>query len=658
MAVDYARWAASPIGDGLMVEDAGLTLTTTGASSLAAMARSNLAQSAGTHGVEVMFWGGDELEATFGVVTTGAVLSAELGSANGIGWRLHRGQVLLNGSLVAAGLPTPSKGEPLGVRVVVGNPSVVTFYRGAQVVAQVDVQFAGPVHFAASIASTAAQGLRCIVNAGQWQGISPAINGAGWAAPAGTVSPTFLASEDYMSAAGDTPADQPYQGIVSTEGLATIASVSFWPWDGASRGGTAQMRVQDAGGFLDALALSAERDIPVAVRQVVQGQSLGTAQPVGRYVLDRIDIESDGAKALVLRDAHDDLDEPLHRAVFLPPQGDTLAWQAQPVVIGLVRSVPGAKVNSDGSAQWLSDAALASVGGVLDRGAVIAAGSGYTLAPGGQQLALTSPPLGPLVADASTLPDLSPAPLRQALADVFGRIGKAAWASADADAIDAATGYAGIGYYAGQASTPRQALTAILPSYAADWWQDGAGVLRLARLIEPETVADADLEFELDWRELQSDLIVMPDLAPNLSRRMGYQPNALALGAGDLITDLEQLPPAQRQQLTAEYRGQVYAAGTLARRYAHAETAAPIVSRFDRREDAQAEIDRVVGLYAIPRYFYAGRMTGRTDVQLRPGQVGRITYHRYGLQDGRKVLVTGVTSNRATGEHALKFWGA
>ncbi|MCD0281322.1 hypothetical protein JWH04_20660 [Xanthomonas melonis] len=658
MTTSYARWAASPIDEHLLVEDAGLTVASNAASSRNGAARSDISQVAGTHGVEVMFWGDDDLEATFGVVSAAAALTSEVGMSNGAGWRLRSGQIMVNGNEVAAGLPLPSKEEPVGMQIVIGTPSRVRFYRGSQVVAEVDAALSGALHFAVSIASTKAHGLRCIVNAGQWQGASPAVRAANWAQTIEDVPATFVSSEDYMSDPSDTPANQAYQGLISTEGLATIASVSFWPWDGASRGGTAQLRVQDADGALDALALSSARDVPVAVRQVLQGQPLSSASPVSRYVLDRVDIESDGGKVLILRDAHDDMDSPLNCAVFLPPQGDTLAWQPQPVVIGAVRSAPGVKVNSDGSAQWLSDAPLASVGAVLDRGAAIVAGTGYTLAAGGQQLAMTSPPLGPLVADVSTQVDMTPATLRQALAAVFGRIGKSAWSGSDADAMDLATGYAGVGYYTGQAATPRQALSSILPSYTADWWQDGDGVLRLSRLTDPEDATDAELVFELDWRELQADLVVMPDLAPNLSRRMGYQPNALVLTPGDLITDLVQLPPARRQQLTAEYRGQVYAAGTLASRYAHAETAAPMVSRFDRREDAQAEIDRVVRLYAVPRYFYAGRVTGRTDLQLRPGQVGRITYHRYGLQSGRKVLITAVTSNRVTGEHALKMWGA
>ena len=65
-----------------------------------------------------------------------------------------------------------------------------------------------------------------------------------------------------------------------------------------------------------------------------------------------------------------------------------------------------------------------------------------------------------------------------------------------------------------------------------------------------------------------------------------------------------------------------------------------------------------LGLYSVPRNFYTGRLSGRTDITFRPGQVGRITYPRYGLQAGRKVLVTSVISNPVTGRHTIRFWGA
>lgn len=655
----FARFAASPIGVGLLVEDGGLSLATSGPTSLQHAARSDVAQSVGTHGCEVVLWGEDDAQATLGVVIATASVDAEVGNVGGVGWRLHTGQVVVNGAVVASGLPLVKKGEIAGVRVSLSGSRTIEFYRGAMLVHSRALPVVGSLHFAMSLASTEAGSLRCIVNSGQWQGVSAAINEGGWALPAAAIAPLHLGAEHYMSAASDTPANQPYQDIVAGDGLDAVASVSFWPWNSSSRAGTGSLKLQDPEGLLDAGALGDVRDVPVQIRRVQQGAALATAVPVSRYVLERIDIEDDGRKTAVLRDPHDDLDAPLHRAVFLPSINDQIAWQPQPVVIGAVRSVPMVPVNSDGSVQWISDAPLASISRVTDRGAEIIAGDGYTLVAGNQQLSFDAPPVGPVLADVSSIaPDMHPATLEQGLKEVFRRINKSAWAAADAAAIDTATGYAGIGYYAGEGGTPRDALDGLLASYTADWWQDGDGVLRISRLIDPDVVLDADLAFTLDWRELRADLVVQPDLAPNLTRRMAYQPNAWPLASGDMITDMEQLPPATRQQLTGQFRGQVYAGGPLASRYVRAEAAAPMLSRFDRREDAQAEIDRVIALYAVPRNFYSGMLSGRPDITFRPGQIGRITYPRYGLQAGRNVLVTSVISNPVTGRHTVLFWGA
>lgn len=656
MLTEFGRFAESPIGTGLAVADGGLTLS--GAdSTLDAKARSGIALDGGIAGVEFMVWGDADLAAAIGVCTSAADLDAEVGAAAGAGWRLHTGQVLVGGTVVATGLPVISKGESVGVRVELDGSRRLAFYRGGAKVFDSALPLEGPVHFAVSLASAAPGGLAAVVNAGQWQGVSDAV-AAGWTLPTASIAPIRVSTEHYMSAPGDSPANTPWSGIVAGDGLDTVASVSFWPWDSTSRTGAGSLKLLDAEGLLDAAALGDVRDVPVAIRRVAQGEPLSASQPVARYVLERIVIDDDGRKTAVLRDPHDDLDLPLHRAVLLPSINEKVAWQPQPVVIGVVRSAPGIIVNSDGSVLWLSDAPLASVGQVLDRGAPIASGSGYSLVSDGQQLAMTSPPLGPVISDVSTRPDVAPASLELLLRDMFRRIGKSAWSSDDAAAIDTATGYAGGGYYSGTGATAREALAEVLPSYCADYWSDADGVLRLARLIAPETVPDEDLAFDLSWSALSGALVVTPDLAPNLSRRMSYQPNAAPLSAGDQVTDLELLPPATRQQLSGVARGQVYAAGPLASRYVRAEAAAPLLSRFDRRADAQAEIDRVVALYAVPRNFYDIRLTARPDLQFRPGQVGRITYPRYGLQAGRKVIVASAVSNPVTGRHTVRLWGA
>lgn len=653
----FGRWSSSPIGGGLVVQAGGIAVVASSALPAARLARSNIAHDEGTHGVEFCFWGDDKLNASIGVVMPTAPLSAEVGFAGGVGWRLHTGEVIANGGMLASGLPIPAKGMTVGLVISIGSPSRIKFFVGGSEVAEIAAPVAGSLHFAVSLTSTTALGLTCAVNSGQWQGLSDAV-AAGWFI-GDTLESTFrLGSEDYMSHPSDTPASAPYAGLLASDGLNTVASVSFWPWDSSSRSGVAQVRVLDSSGILDGAAVGAMRGQPVAVRQVAQGQPLSSAEAVARYVLDRIDIEDDGRKLLTFRDAHGDLDMPVGRAVFLPPHGEGNAWQTMPAIVGTVRSVPCTAVNSDGSQQWVGDYKLGSVAEVMDRGARLVAGSGYSVGGDGQHLVLASPPVGPVVADVSSLAGMAPATLTQALSEVFSRIGKAAWMADDARAIDQLSGYAGVGFYAAGGVTVREALAALLSSYAADWWQDETGALRVARLVDPDSVPDDQIVAELEWGEFAADLVVQPDLAPNLSRRMAYQPNGIALTDGDLITDLAQLSPQRRQQLTSEYRGQAYSGGMLPARYAHADSAAPVVSRFDRSEDAQSEIERVIDLYRVPRNFYAVRISARPDLRLRPGHIVRVTYPRYGLEAGRKVLVAAVTSNPVTGDHVLKLWGA
>ena len=182
------------------------------------------------------------------------------------------------------------------------------------------------------------------------------------------------------------------------------------------------------------------------------------------------------------------------------------------------------------------------------------------------------------------------------------------------------------------------------------------GVLRFARVVAPESYS-GELAFDLSEDDMAADLIRVPDDAPNLTRRMAYRPNAQALGASDLVTDVVDVPQARRDELTSLYRGQVYGAGPLHDHYRLAEVADPLISLFWRHDDAQAEIDRVLGLYQVQRFFYQVAVRGDQSLAPLPGQVGRITYGRYGLADGKPVLVRRVERNPATGDVVLTVWG-
>src|SRR5690606_15836991 len=88
--------------------------------------------------------------------------------------------------------------------------------------------------------------------------------------------------------------------------------------------------------------------------------------------------------------------------------------------------------------------------------------------------------------------DLEPITLTAFAAEVLENRGErltlADYAQEDLQAIDAATGYRGIGYYETEPTTPREAMDAAMVGYMACLYEDRAGIIRAARLEAPETL--------------------------------------------------------------------------------------------------------------------------------------------------------------------------
>lgn len=658
----FARLDAGLAGAAIAVRDGGLTMATVSTGDTQS-ALSDIEVNSGSWGFEVVVYGDEQLGAGAAVLSVGFCRSGFNTThypgedSSSIAWyrSAAANEVRQNNALVDGGdaMPAVVNGDIIGVRIDIDTTNTITFYLNGEQVRSVEFTMDGPFRAGVGLRTAEAGTLSVAINTGQW-GFSSMAARAGLWADGAIAGEARLADEEFTAATTDAPPNAQFLGKIE-DGLSLIYGIDFWVWDGSqSQSAVAQLRVSDADGGLDALALADARGIPVAILQVDQRGEVAAATPIARFVVDGIVVEDDGFKTINLTDAHNDLDNALASKVFLPSI-PTLAWQLQPVVIGAVASVPALPVNSDGTTLWLADAPLASVADVLDRGDSMEVGE-FGLSPSGQQLNMATPPVGPVVCDVSSVGEnQQPATLELALREIFSRIGKSAWSADDAAAIDTATGYAGIGWYTNQATTVRAALQAILPSYGAWWYQDAEGVIRLARVVDPAAFVGA-LSFDLAGSLLKSDVITTADRAPNLSRRMAYRVNAKVLGAADLVTDVVDVPQARRDELTSVWRGQVYGAGSLAQRYNHADNAAPLVSCFWRREDAQTEIDRVLALYRQPRHFY--QVEWQTDDQPpAPGTIGRLAYSRYGLDAGKQLLVRRVTSSPSTGDVTLLLWG-
>lgn len=658
MAREYDRFASTPIGPGLAAGDGGLTLTTLSAGlSVQRTARGNVAHDGGSHGVEFVFWGDDPLIAAIGLVQASASLSVHVGGDIGsVGWRFDTGRISLDGVQQAIGLTAPTKGQIVAVRFweAPGAQFYADFYRGTTLIHRQSLPAGPSWYFAVSLASTVAGELTCAVNAGQWP-VLTAAGQAGWQPAAPLPLTVSLSDRHWLTASTDSPSNRRYEGLIAATGIDTLSAIGFWPWQESisPRGGAAKLQVFGPITLLQPLEASPE--VHVHVRQVDAAGTLAAGESLGRYVLDSLEAVDDESTMVRLRDPHDILDEPINRGVFLP-YITPLAWQPQPLVIGAVASVPLLAANNDGSVGFLCDSPLADVDTVLDRGDALEPGT-WSIAPGNQQLLLESPPLGPVVADVSSMgAGMTPATLQQTLHQIFSRVGYSAWSSTDAAAIDSATGYAGIGFYVGGGvKSAREARDAVLATYGAACYQATDGVLRFTRLIDPDSVSESA---ELSPSDLGEDLTWIYDSAPNLTRRMAYRPNAAPMEAGDFVTDLVDVPMSRRVELMQPYRGVAYSAVPLAPRYAAADRRNPFISTFWNEQDAQIEINRICSLYSVDRRFYLWRSLDAFDLPLVPGQVVRVTYPRYDLSGGRNLIVASVLRNSSNGRQTVRLWGA
>lgn len=467
-----------------------------------------------------------------------------------------------------------------------------------------------------------------------------------------------LADHDYLSAPTDVPANTRWEAMIDPSGVTITQQLGWWPANETpAQAAAATVNLLDPDGVLDGVALGDISGAPVAIEQVDVGGAYAGVTTIARFVVDKLTVASDMRKTLTLRDAHDELDNVLNPGEFSGSVAG-IGGQTQPAVIGAVANAPVLLTGSDGSVGWLSDAPV-QVAVLRDRGDPMEAGT-YAPDTYNQQLKMQSPPIGPMTADLSSIGVTAgvptPATLAQALREMFRRAGVTAWSLSDAQAIDTATGYAGIGYYAGNRQTVRAGIQAALLSYGAWYYQDATGTLRFARIVDPDMPGTAD--WDLDGSDLAEDLTFTNDTAPALTTRMAWRPNARIMAQSDFVTDMVDVPPALRARLASEYAGIVTASAAVSSEYRSALDAPPFISLFWREEDAQAEVNRRAALYTTQRRTYLAKVRGAVGFAPRPGQRVRLTYPRYGLSAGRNLLVRRVDRNPATGECTCYLWGA
>jgi hypothetical protein len=242
-------------------------------------------------------------------------------------------------------------------------------------------------------------------------------------------------------------------------------------------------------------------------------------------------------------------------------------------------------------------------------------------------------------------------------------------ATADTDAIDAATGYI-YGIRVSETENPSCAeilqssdLTrpSILNSCTAGRYGSPDFKLRVLRLFKPEDIDDGDIDFVLTRSDFLDELIQLPDFAENLTARAQGRRNWYRYQSSDFGENaLSQVPQITRLQLQADYQWTVTTNIKLARRYREALLRDPIPTLLDRIEHGQDFIDHACGPFADDRNFYArARVLMPFGRNFQIGQVGLVN-HPNVTGGMKKLMVRGFSPKQTQAEQPNArpiFWG-
>lgn len=253
------------------------------------------------------------------------------------------------------------------------------------------------------------------------------------------------------------------------------------------------------------------------------------------------------------------------------------------------------------------------------------------------------------ITDAVQPSEIDPITLTGFVREIMDRAGVSQWSEADTQAIDAASGYAGIGWHTSKTVSVRKALEDVLPSYGVASWVDKFGVIRFTRMQKPQTPV-----ISFDDQDYITDMRVEQDQAPELTISAGYRKNWTVLNETDIVSDYVDVPVAVRAMLTSEYAGIVQSSAQLSPTYDTARLSEPAGFLLDSRNDAQAEIDRISSIYESPRYFYRVDISRRDEIDL--GVIVSLTYDKYGLS-GKPVMVVEIIDRPIEGTQSIVMWG-
>jgi hypothetical protein len=381
----------------------------------------------------------------------------------------------------------------------------------------------------------------------------------------------------------------------------------------------------------------------------------GTRTLLATGVVDKAILVGENDLRITLKDARKILEIPLQADLY--PASETsdsgfgtntmyaLEDVVRPITIGYCKSIEPLLVNRSINEYHCHDSQVFAIPIVYDSGITVA----FTLHTKGFVLT-TNPTNGRIVADVQGEEDGN-SPLsyiknaRQVIDYILGKISYTNYNTTDLDDIDTAKSveYA---YFqkADNATNINTILTWLMNSITGYYYTDASGVLRFGVWSVPSGTATT----EITRFNVIGEINVIDDTAPNITKRLGGDRNWYVYNQDDIVfgaTAQNKVDLAQQFRFVKESATALHSS-LIVNDVVHD-------TLLSTEALIQQEATNVGTLYSSKRKFYAFDSSVSADI----GETVNVTYPRFGLSAGKKLVCVGYDIDFINNLYRLILWG-
>jgi len=372
---NYAILNAAQMGANLELSLSGLQVDfNTNSTNINRSVRGTIGASSGFYFFECAFFSktGNQIidnSVSVGVAKSTAGLNKFVGGdINGYGYR--DGALWWNDSPLSTPITAASLKDVVGIALKLdGSGAVLRIYLNGNLLWTNALPAAQTWYPAVTVSGSTAFDMSAFCNFGQ-RAFEYPIAGYenGWSTARSGIGTILLASEDYLTAPADTPANTLYKGrLLNAESLQISRQSKVWPW--AQRNDSVSFSTVDIDnydGAYDNLLATDIRDSIVTLKMVGVGAAYSTATTVATGIVDKVQTIGEDLLRITLRDKLTLLDRPLQNKLLPPYVSESAANKPCPIALGACRTITPVLIDEQTITYKIHDSALTEIAVVSD----------------------------------------------------------------------------------------------------------------------------------------------------------------------------------------------------------------------------------------------------------------------------------------------------